>query len=361
MKIHITNFKSIKELQIELGARVAVQCHDIHHYGNPNPTTVELAGEQESSAASPKSLQLVAECQSPTKAKITVVSYKVEIKAYNGELKKIKHKDREGEVNANFYVPRESPAVFPNAPRELQLLLSMLYAFAQQEPPYEVVRGGPADVMPRLYSFDRLGVAANIALGLTDATAPHYLDEWGRNLGRLLYREGKLAERINTMLSDLAGVEVRPLHNGRLAFFDGGREVGPSSVSDTVLRMLYLAAALLTAGEGDVIMLDDPEAHVYPRAFVYLPDLIKEASEKAHVLVATHSGPLAETLVEKAGAEVYYITRRGLETTAYRVDLEKAFEKYTTLDDLVYAHKVKEEELIKAGVLHATTTGSLAP
>lgn len=307
VKIRITNFKSIRELQIELGARVAVflgppgagktnilealalygyaakamrgepalhlnryiravQCYDIHHYGNPSPATVELAGGQESSAA----LQLVAECKSPTKAKITVGG---------------------GVVEANFYVPREPPAVFPNAPRELQLLLSMLYAFAQQEPPYEVVRGGPADVVPRLYSFDQLGVAANIALGLTDATAPHYLDEWGRNLGRLLYREGKLAERINAMLSDLAGIEVRPLHNGKLAFFDGGREVGPSSVSDTVLRMLYLAAALLTAGEGDVIMLDDPEAHVYPRAFVYLPDLIKEASEKAHVLVATHSGP----------------------------------------------------------------------
>lgn len=58
---------------------------------------------------------------------------------------------------------------------------------------------------------------------------------------------------------------------------------------------------------------------------------------------------------------MYYIARRGLETTAYRVDLEKAFEKYTTLDDLAYVHKVKEEELIKAGVLHATTTRSLAP
>ncbi len=226
------------------------------------------------------------------------------------------------------------------------------------------VDGGIELVVPRLYGFDRMRAVENIMKGLTSNYYPRsYLDERARNIGRLLYTDRRAVDLVNEALEEVSGIRVEPLSDGRLAFFDNGREVGPSSVSDTVLRILYGYAALYFSRRveekvklGDdaevsialrpLVMLEEPEAHLYPIAFDNYADLIAEtvAEKKVPVLLTTHSGRLAQVVWEKAerrGARttIYYVYRdRERGTVLYRVDMHRLAEELEDLDYIVHRY-----------------------
>jgi predicted ATPase len=74
-------------------------------------------------------------------------------------------------------------------------------------------------------------------------------------------------------------------HRGSDAYF------GPSSLSDGTLRFIALATLLLLPEEHlpSVILLDEPELGLHPFAITMLASLIKQASHRAQVILATQS------------------------------------------------------------------------
>lgn len=223
---------------------------------------------------------------------------------------------------------------------------------------------------PRLYGFDRLGALVYIMYGLTGRRYPYsYLDERGVNLAMILYNNKDILEEVNRIISSISGIRVLPLVDGRLAFIDAEVDVGASSISDTVLRILYGLVALYSnrpaSREGlevtPIVMLEEPEAHMYPIVYDHLADSVVEAAEAgSFVVVSTHSGRLAELLWERARApvstHVYYIARAPgsdgyPETIAYKVNMREALVELDDLDSLLTQPHNTIEELAKKGML----------
>jgi predicted ATPase len=63
-------------------------------------------------------------------------------------------------------------------------------------------------------------------------------------------------------------------------------------LSDGMLRLLCLSAALLNPVGPPLIAIDEPEAGFHPRLLPIVADMIKTASERTQVLVTTHSPDL---------------------------------------------------------------------
>ncbi len=222
---------------------------------------------------------------------------------------------------------------------------------------------------PRLYGFDRLGAIVYIMLGLTGRRYPYsYLDERAVNLSTILRTNKEILDEVNYILDHLSGLRVLPLADGRLAFIDAGQDVGASSISDTVLRILYGLAALQSNRPrkrggvtlDPIVMLEEPEAHMYPVAYEHLASDIVDAVEAgSRVIVSTHSGRLAELLWEKvrsAAVVVYYVSRvpgkEGFpETVAYRVNMQEALLELDDLDSFLIQPPATIEELARKGIL----------
>ncbi len=237
--------------------------------------------------------------------------------------------------------------------------------------------------LPRLYGFDRAVAAGFISRGATTARFPFYLLEDASNLGFLLYTRGDVRVRVKELVEGYTNIRVEPLSDGRLAFFDGDREVGYSSVSDTVARLLYTLTALysntpytLQVGfetwEGTLairplIVLEEPEAHVYPLAFTGLKEAVMDSLARGNlVAITTHSGRLAQALWEEADekgmkAVVYYLYReRGGPTQVYKVSMEALADMIETLEYLTEKPPTASEikDLEENGVLVKVGRGS---
>ncbi|MEB3861686.1 MAG: AAA family ATPase [Desulfurococcales archaeon] len=239
-------------------------------------------------------------------------------------------------------------------------------------------------VVPRLYGFDRLHAINNIIRGKTGALYPvSYLEESALNLSRILYVNTGIQEDINTILEDFSGVRVMPLSDGRLAFIDRNKEVGPTSISDTVLRMLYGYTALLASKPKTItiekimaldenektqvpitleivplIMLEEPEAHMYPAAFYNLAEAVAESISIGNkVMITTHSGRLAQILwdhiLKKRYRAIVYYVHRGEDgnTRAYKVNMKLLAEYIEDLDLIVNEPPDKIDQMLKDGIL----------
>lgn len=63
-------------------------------------------------------------------------------------------------------------------------------------------------------------------------------------------------------------------------------------LSDGTIRLLWLATILITAREGSVILLDEPEISLHPQWLMLLVSLMRQTAVRAQVIVATQSDQL---------------------------------------------------------------------
>jgi predicted ATPase len=63
----------------------------------------------------------------------------------------------------------------------------------------------------------------------------------------------------------------------------------PSQLSDGTLRFLWLTTLLQSRELGAVTMIDEPEVSLHPEMLRILADLMREASQRTQLIVATHS------------------------------------------------------------------------
>ncbi|HZF96938.1 MAG TPA: AAA family ATPase, partial [Pseudoxanthomonas sp.] len=109
---------------------------------------------------------------------------------------------------------------------------------------------------------------------------------------------------------------------------------GPHQASDGTLRAMALIALLMqpTAEMPSVIILDEPELGLHPRAIAVLAGLLQAASLHRQVIVATQSPVLLDHFEPE---QVIVVEREGSESVFRRLDrykLEAWLEEYTLSD-----------------------------
>ncbi len=112
---------------------------------------------------------------------------------------------------------------------------------------------------------------------------------------RLGEQTGAWLERISSntrfYVSEVAGTGSATLRfsNGKLTGL-GGREHRSTNVGFGLSYALPVVVACLASGPGDLILVENPEAHLHPRAQAVLADLcVKAVRAGAQVIVETHS------------------------------------------------------------------------
>ncbi len=105
-------------------------------------------------------------------------------------------------------------------------------------------------------------------------------------------------------------------------------------LSEGTLRFLWLATLLQSPGLTALTLLDEPEVSLHPELLSLLADLLREASGRTQIFVATHSDRLIRFLEPKE-ILVMDSTEEGMSdvTWADKLDLAKWLEEYT-LDEL---------------------------
>ena len=94
------------------------------------------------------------------------------------------------------------------------------------------------------------------------------------------------------------------------------RPLTAGELSDGQLRFLCLATALLSTRPPELLVLNEPESSLHPRAVEALAPLIVEASKYSQVWVTTHDKTLRDLLAPYAS--VSELSIRGGETTVTR-------------------------------------------
>ncbi len=137
------------------------------------------------------------------------------------------------------------------------------------------------------------------------------------------------------------------LSKDRIVIYDYDVEIeNYNNISDSLLRMLYYLAAIKTSiyfvkkyglEKRFILMLEEPEAHVFPYLLSLLADHIKEAIDILYVIVSTHNPLFVSLLWDRVkDVKTYYVFRDSDgNTMAKSISNEKLAEKYISSIDLI--------------------------
>ena len=102
-------------------------------------------------------------------------------------------------------------------------------------------------------------------------------------------------------------------------------------LSEGTLRFLWLATLLQSPGLTAVTMIDEPEVSLHPELLSLLADLLREASQRTQLIVATHADRLIRFLKPSEVVAIDVNEKGAAEATrAEELDLEKWLEDYTS-------------------------------
>jgi predicted ATPase len=119
----------------------------------------------------------------------------------------------------------------------------------------------------------------------------------------------------------------------------------PYHLSDGSLRFICLVTALLQPKPPSTIVIDEPELGLHPEAIRILGELIRDASNRTQLIVATQS-PL---LIDQFSIEdIVVVNREGGQSTFQRLELED-FDKWL---DNYSVGELWTKNVIKAGTNH---------
>lgn len=104
-------------------------------------------------------------------------------------------------------------------------------------------------------------------------------------------------------------------------------------LSEGTLRFLWLATLLHSPGLTSVTMIDEPEVSLHPELLSILAELLREASQRTQLIVATHADRLVRFLNPSEVLTVNVIDGAAELTRADELDLDKWLADYT-LDEV---------------------------
>ena len=171
----------------------------------------------------------------------------------------------------------------------------------------------------------------------TDLPNEH-LEPDASNLGLVLNRlrrepavKKRLLESLRVLYEGIDDFDVQIEGGTVQVFFHEGRYAVPATrLSDGTLRYLCLLAILCHPNPGPLVCIEEPELGLHPDVLPTLATLLKEASERAQIIVTTHSDILVDALTDMPEA-VLVAERSEYGTNLDRLSAEKLkpwLEKY---------------------------------
>lgn len=138
--------------------------------------------------------------------------------------------------------------------------------------------------------------------------SPLRLEPFGTNLLSVLYAlkntaryrntYKELLETLRAAIPDFIDIDLPVVGGGMISlnysskYFGEDRAIPASSMSDGQLRFLGLAVLLSLPEPPPLIAIDEPEIGLHPEMLPLLAGLLKEASKRTQIIVATHSPQL---------------------------------------------------------------------
>lgn len=160
----------------------------------------------------------------------------------------------------------------------------------------------------------------------------YYLREIDRN------RFDAILDSLRAAFPDFEELNFPPVAAGTLAMTWKDRQFSKPiymhELSEGTLRFIWLVSLLQSPNLSVVTMIDEPEVSLHPELLSLLADLMREASRRTQLIVATHSDRLIRFLTPKE-VVVMDITEDGCAsaTWADSLDLEQWLAEYT-LDEV---------------------------
>ncbi len=231
-------------------------------------------------------------------------------------------------------------------------------ASAIEEKPFEA----------RLYAYDRYGLSIqSCALppcgfhiylrGTSSRPYPrNVLSELGWNAPIVIKSTPSVVRDVNSIVEEYIGkVEVKILRSGVIAIFDHDVEVEANAVSDTIFRSLYYLLAIQSTKnyvkmygleKRYMLLLEEPESHLFPYFIDLLTQYISEILDIAYVVITTHNPLLVSMLWDKVrNIKTYYVFRDRLGTTKLKeIDIKKLSSEIVTAEELL---RVKPGEVLE--------------
>lgn len=137
---------------------------------------------------------------------------------------------------------------------------------------------------------------------------------------------------------DFEGLSFPPVAAGMLAMTwkdkNFAKPLYMNELSEGTLRFLWLASLLQSPGLSTITMIDEPEVSLHPELLSLLADLMREASQRTQLIVATHSDRLIRFLRPEE-VVVMDVGEDGLATATWAdtLDLEEWLAEYS-LDEV---------------------------
>jgi predicted ATPase len=203
----------------------------------------------------------------------------------------------------------------------------------------------------RLYGFDRYGLISDVyflSLSRIRDYPSYILSEMGWNIPYIIRRHIKVINNINDILREHIGekIELKVRKTGEILIFDNDNEIELVGISETILRVLYTLLALESSQfyakyynfeKKLIVLLEEPEAHVFPYFIDIIADSIDQALVSTYVIISTHNPILISRLWDYVkNVKTYYVYRNSIGFTSVReLDIEKMAEDLKTTEDIL--------------------------
>lgn len=143
-----------------------------------------------------------------------------------------------------------------------------------------------------------------------------------------------LEDTLSTAFADFERLDFPPVAAGMLAMTwkdkSFSRPIYTHQLSEGTLRFLWLATVLISQNLPAITLIDEPEVSMHPELLSLLADLMRDASKRTQLIVATHSDRLIRFL-------------RPEEVVA--IDVEDGEAKLTWADSMDIDHWLKDYTL----------------
>jgi len=230
----------------------------------------------------------------------------------------------------------------------------------------------------RLYGFDRYGLGVQTCvpsypcglqyrLAQLQLARPHpasILSDFGWNAPHIVRMHRDVINEVDDAIERYIGakIEVVARRTGEVLVLDYRHEIESQSVSESIYRTLYSLLALKSSviyaklyglEKKLIVMLEEPEAHVFPYLLELLVEYIARAINVVNIVITTHNPFFVSRLCDKVkNTKVYYIHRDiSGATNVKELDFRKLSEEVLTIEDvlLMKPSNVLEKYVIEAG------------
>jgi predicted ATPase len=216
-------------------------------------------------------------------------------------------------------------------------------------------RLGPVNI----YELNSVVVGDKKQIGLRCEYTAHFIDYWGDklNVSEALKHKNclslKLSQQLNAWLKEISpGVLLNTIADQarKTVSLDYQFELGygktnnfrPTNVGYGITYTLPVVLSLLTAEEGKMIVIENPEAHIHPRGQAEMGKLIASAAQAgAQLFIETHSdhilngirAAVKEERVHKDKVNIFFFDKKTTDTEQYSTITEIKIDRNGSLSE----------------------------